>query len=84
MNKKTPLCPGWQNVFNGLASLQMQGTSSGPLTGLLHNPPLQVRLIEGGYEWQAAACKWPSACEWGRGALRMNDKWEVLLIGMHA
>lgn len=36
------------------------------------------------YEWQAAACKWPSACEWGRGALRMNDKWEVLLIGTHA
>lgn len=84
MNRRTPMCPGWQNVFNGRASLQMQGMSSGSLTGLLHNTPLQVQLIESSYNWQAAACKWPSDCEWGHGSrvLQRHDKWELSHIGM--
>lgn len=49
------------------ASLQMQGMLSGSQTDVLHNTPLQVQLIESGYEWQVAAFKWPSACEWGQG-----------------
>lgn len=35
MNKRTPMCPGWQNAFNGGASLQMQGMSRGSPTGLV-------------------------------------------------
>lgn len=55
----------------------MQCMSSGSRTGRLHNTPLQVQLIGSGYEWQAAACKWPSACEWGHGGTvhQRHDEW---------
>lgn len=68
------------------ASLQMQGMISGSPTGVLHNTLLQVQLIESGYEWQAAACKWPSACEWGHGGRvhQKHDKWGALHFAMHA
>lgn len=59
--------------------LQIWGMSSSPLTGLLHKPPLQVQLIQSGYEWQEAASKWPSAHEWKEGT---SEEWQVRSVNV--
>lgn len=86
MNKRTPVRPGWQNVFNGLAaSLQMQGTSSRPPTGPLHKPLLQVRLHrEAAMNGRQQLVSDHQLVSGGTGAPRTSDKREVLLIGMRA
>lgn len=70
MNKRTPCSPDdWMSLTTG-HHCKCRACWVALGRGTLHNTPLQVRLLERGYEWQAAACEWPSACEWGDGGVR--------------
>lgn len=84
MNRRTPMYPRWQNVFNSRASLQMQGMSSGSLTGLLHN----TSLTAGATHWADIIGRRQLVSDHqlvsgGMGELQRHDKWEVLHIAMH-